>query len=207
MKLRNKQSGFTLAELMIASTVFSVILIVVTVGLIQIGRIYNRGITNSRTQEVARGLMDEITQSIQFNGGNVQDVEHEPSGTSGYCIGTRRFSFRQGRMFTENAGDHGLMADSLPWNCGPTTAAVDLSLSNPWMAWYPQELLLPNMRVSNLVITPIGNNLYSISLTVAYGFDDLLNNPTSANPTCNDGLGRQFCTVLSLNTVVQKRVE
>lgn len=207
MKKRYKQAGFTIAELMIAAAVFSIILIIVTFGLIQIGRIYNRGITNSRTQEVARGIMDEVTQSIQFEGGTINSISHIPSGTSGYCIGTRRVSFRQGRMFTEGTGDHGLMADNVPWNCGPTTGAVDLSQPSPVAAWYPQELLLPNMRVSDLTVTPLSNNLYSVNLKVAYGFDDLLDNPTSTNPTCKEGLARQFCTVLSLNTVVQKRVE
>ncbi len=208
MKIRKTSTGFTIIELMVATTVFSVILVIVTFGLIQIGRVYNRGITNSRTQEVARGIMDEVTQSVQFNGGTVQSISHGSSGTIGYCIGARRYSVRLGRMFTETPGDHGLITDTLPGTCSPTTQAVDLSLSDISTASsYPQELLLPNMRVSNLSITPLSNNLYSVNLKVAYGFDDLLNSPTSTNPTCKDGLGRQFCTILSLDTVVQKRVE
>ena len=59
------QSGFTLLELMIATTIFSVILLLCTVGLIQIGKTYYKGSAIVRTQNVARDITDNITQAIQ----------------------------------------------------------------------------------------------------------------------------------------------
>lgn len=57
-------AGFTIVELMIATVVFSVILILITTGIIQIGKAYYKGIIGSRTQETARKITDEVGRSI-----------------------------------------------------------------------------------------------------------------------------------------------
>lgn len=64
--LRDNQRGFTLLELMIATTIFSSILLLLTFGLINIGKSYYKGRNTARTQELARRVMDEISQSIRF---------------------------------------------------------------------------------------------------------------------------------------------
>ncbi|MEI7632499.1 MAG: prepilin-type N-terminal cleavage/methylation domain-containing protein [bacterium] len=106
--------GFTIVELMVATSVFSAILLISLAGLIQIGRMYQKGVTSSQTQETSRGVMDEITQAIQFNGGNVKspyvinpvadtlpvgpiiavpaaDVSKNAVGY--FCIGTTRYTY------------------------------------------------------------------------------------------------------------------
>lgn len=207
MELKKNSSGFTIIELMIAASVFAVILLIVSISLVRISHIYSKGIITSRTQEVARAIMDEVTHSIRFNGGNIQSISHGPSVTSGYCIGPRRLSVRLGKMLTETPGDHGLIADTLDVPCSSMAQALDLSLSLLPPTQNPQEFLLPEMRISDLSITPLGNSLFAVNLKIAYGVDDLLDNPATTNPTCKQDFGRQFCTVLSLNTVIQKRLE
>ena len=60
------EKGFTLLELMIATTIFSTILLLLTFGLLNIGKGYYKGKNTVRTQEVARRVMDEITQAIRY---------------------------------------------------------------------------------------------------------------------------------------------
>src|SRR5690606_22524615 len=92
MKYVNKisgQKGFTIVELMIATSVFSVVLLLCTYGLLAIGRSYYKGVTISRTQETARLIVDDVAEAIQFNGGA---VVLNPAGRM-YCIGSRRYSY------------------------------------------------------------------------------------------------------------------
>lgn len=63
---RNSE-GFTLVELMIATSIFSVILLLLTFGLLGIGQNYYKGRNSVRTQDTARRIMDEISQAIQFS--------------------------------------------------------------------------------------------------------------------------------------------
>src|SRR3990172_9120101 len=70
---RKGVGGFTIVELMIATTIFSVILLIVTFGMLQIGRTYYKGITLTKTQNAARSIIDTISQDIQFSGEGVTD--------------------------------------------------------------------------------------------------------------------------------------
>ncbi len=100
------QKGFTLVELMIATTVFSVILLGATTAVIQIGRMYYKGVIASRSQETARRVIDEISRAIQFNSGEITNpldgtgqtlVVQQGAGTkigvSSVCVGTTRFTY------------------------------------------------------------------------------------------------------------------
>ena len=113
MIVTKSAKGFTIVELMVATSVFSAILLISLAGLIQIGRMYQKGVTSSQTQETARGVMDEITQAIQFNGGNVKepyiispatDIPRGPeiavtaadvskNAVGYFCIGTTRYTY------------------------------------------------------------------------------------------------------------------
>lgn len=64
--VRSNEKGFTLLELMIATTIFSVILLLLTFGLLNIGKNYFKGKNSARTQEVARRVMDDISQAIRY---------------------------------------------------------------------------------------------------------------------------------------------
>jgi prepilin-type N-terminal cleavage/methylation domain-containing protein len=101
-----EQAGFTLVELLIATSIFSVILLVVTFGMLNIGKIYYRGINSSNTQAVARTISDDIVRDIQFNGGRIKiDTITNDSGSTGYfCIGEKKYSFVLDRQLVQMAG-------------------------------------------------------------------------------------------------------
>jgi len=60
----DKKSGFTLIELMLAMGFVSVLLIAIAMTVIQIGNIYNRGLTLKEVNQAGRSLSSELQRSI-----------------------------------------------------------------------------------------------------------------------------------------------
>lgn len=195
--------GFTIVELLIATLVFSVILLTVTVGIIQITRVYYKGINEANTQDTARGVMDTISQAIQFSGATVSPtVASAPGASTSFCVGNQQFSYRLGYQLVENSPGANQTTKAL-WQ---STASG--CTGNPAAAASGIELLSPKMRLANLTVTQVNGdpNIWKVSVRVVYGDDDLLNSPTSTNASCKGDTGQQFCSVSELTTTVVKRV-
>ncbi len=189
--LRGNGSGFTVIELLIATAVFSTVLLLSTFGIMQVGRTYYKGVTIIRTQNAARNVMDTISQAIQFSGSKPVGTLPTIASTSGrFCIGNTRYEYRIG----SNVGSGGAMrvTENIASGC-PADAAFNQG----------RELLAQNMRISRLVIVDNGNEDYSIQLSVAYGETDLTD-PTTR--LCNSGAGSQFCATSELNTTITRRI-
>lgn len=205
MNLHRDQRAFTIIELMIATVVFSVILLMATYGLLQVGRMFYKGVTISRTQEAARTLMEEITQSIQFSGEQIVEPQNTGSLTlDRFCIGSRRYSFMRGRQITSAINSaRAIVVDEGLSSCGAAQDISNLTSLTPTS----RELLQPGMRLSELTITPLNNGLYEVYVRVVNGDDDLLNNPALADANClNIRQGSQFCAVSEFRTTVLKRI-
>lgn len=210
-----QQAGFTIVELLIATLVFSTILLIATAGLLQIGRLYNKGVINSRTYEVASAIMEDISQSIQFNGGNITSsitsTGVTPDTSTGFCIGQRRYSMIMGKMMADDPASHGLVTDTINGSCNASVPALDLSQPGPRPpgANNPKEFLAPYMRITALEVIPSPNSgsLYKVSLRVAYGEDDLLTTTIGNTAQCKGGSGTEFCSTAELSVIVQKRIK
>lgn len=62
------QKGFTIVELMVALTVLSVLLLVATVTLTEIGRMYNKGVTEATVQDTDRNIVNDISGALAYGG-------------------------------------------------------------------------------------------------------------------------------------------
>jgi prepilin-type N-terminal cleavage/methylation domain-containing protein len=190
---RLNNSAFTIIELMIASTVFSVILLVLTSGLLQVGRLYFKGVTASKTQEATRSIIDEISREIQFSGKTIKTNQ----GTSPdvFCIGDSKYVINLNKVQGTDP-ENGLFAEEKSQDCSATS-------SSPTTAEF--RVLTPtHMRINNLSVSNIpGTNLYTINVKVIYGPADL-----STSGQCDTSIraGGQFCAVSELSTTVEKRV-
>lgn len=215
LSIKTSSGGFTIVELMIASAVFSVILLLCTFGLITLGRVYNKGVTISRTQEVTRTVMDDIAQSIQFSGQNPIILSPSPDGINGFCIDSRRYSFRLG-IRQDVAPNHKVLVSDRA-NCGAGT--VPLAIGNNAAvaaSQEPREFLAGDMRLARLEVMPVAgaSGLYSVRVKVVAGAYDLLtpmphgpNDPAVPTVMCRHEIqGSQFCAAAELSTVVQKRL-
>lgn len=207
-KQRSKQQGFTLLELLIATLVFTMVLIVITACVMQFSKQFYKGSISNFTQNTSRSVMDDISRSIQFNSGDV--VPLTISGVvRGYCIGdSKRYSFVLGRSLVGGAGyEHVLVADNVT-SCGATTVPLDVTTLPPGLGAYPEarELMQSKMRLSNFEISETGG-MYMIKLKVAYGEDDVLNNFGATNASCKLDAGLKYCAISELVTTVKKRVD
>lgn len=204
-------AGFTILELMIAASIFSVILLIIAVGVISFTNSYFKGITTSKTQAAARTIMSAFTQSIQF-GQSVTTPSCDASGVCGMCIDNTTYTYKLGQEVTDSApqaaqhqGFHGLVVDT----AGCTLPATMPNSAN--LLSTQRELLGQQMRINTLSVTPIGN-LYLIHLRLLSGDDDLFT-PTvdgttdwSKDESCAGIAGNQFCAVADLTTTVEKRL-
>lgn len=215
--MRKEQKGFTILELMIATSIFSVILLICAYGLIQIGRIYYKGITSSRTQAVARTISDDITQSIQYGAGNVEltvnpealppvlDVDVD-GGTRTINIGNRQYTYQLGRMLVDGT-TQGREANSV-------LKVQDLN-DNDVPIGNVRELISPRMWLSRFDVTS-GGAAFIVNIQVVSGD---VNQVEDANGVefgapgfnrstlrCKSGAGSQFCAVSGLYTQVVRRL-
>lgn len=202
---RYNDQGFTIVELLIATVIFATILLIVTVGIIQVSRVYYKGQTESNVQDTTRTALDTMTQAIQFNGGNVTATV--TPGVIGqartFCVGNVQFTYVLGYELVTGAPgthqtNHGLLMNTGVTNC-PTAAPATAG----------RELLGTDMRLSNLQVTPIPGtkNIWTVAMSVVFGDDSLLSNPTAPNANCLDQTGGQFCSTASLTTTIVKRVQ
>ena len=186
---RVNNKGFTIIELLIATVIFSVIVLIITTAIIQFGRIYYQGVLQSRTQERARAISEEISKNIQFSKGTVPTVA--PTLSSGsFCIGGHEYTFREGQQV--GGGAQALQVRDNP--------ACPGASPNPNV-----ELLGDSMQLVALEITQSGE-LYTVRVRVAYGAnaDFESNNPTNSCRPIR--LGGQYCAVSDLTTNVVRRL-
>ena len=208
----NEAAGFTIIELMIATLVFSVVLLIVTTGVISLTNQYYKGITSSNTQSVARAVMDTIAQDIQFS--DSLSVTKTPTGSpapaSGYfCVGSHKYTYLLHQQLAKDPSsrtsvqtDKSLIQSSFSGNC----AASGVS-SFPASGVSQRELLTPGMRLANLVVQQgATSNSWKITVRIISGEDDLLTNLASPTAVCNSGAGSQFCAVSELTTTVESRL-
>lgn len=227
-KLNNR--GFTLVELMISISVLATILLLVTIGIIQISKTYYKGITQANTQQKARQIMDTVTQSIQFGNFNTFGGDTNTLGgfdAQSYCIDQQRFTYittavqkrealPSSTTTTPPTARHGLWQDVLTSGvCSDNP--VDMSLVVPSVGG--RELLGDKMRITKFAIEqkdtgPIicKDDLYCVSVTVMYGDEDLIDKTavTIDKWKCQPTAGvfaASFCAKAELTSVVGKRLK
>ncbi|HUD06196.1 MAG TPA: prepilin-type N-terminal cleavage/methylation domain-containing protein [Candidatus Saccharimonadales bacterium] len=215
-------SGFTIIELMIATAVFSVVLIIIVFSIISITRTYTRGITQTNTQNIARNIVNDVSQAIEFDGcggtdGACSATEANPTPGTGYsfCVGSREYIYQIGWevepsfLATDQHSVNGLVVTD-PNPAGSTCPGPSRTFKKTLVP-NGTEFLNPNMRLSYFNISEVGStDLYNVDVEVVYGGSSVLQNPTASNGTtaCLGTVVQQdFCATAKLDTVVQERID
>lgn len=208
-----KQAGFTIIELLIATLVFSMVLLLIAIGVLQFNHAYYSGITQTETQNTARSILEEISQDIQFSGTQITSpiTSNGVDPERGFCIGSDRYSYHLGWELVNsgpNASAHQTLHTFIKDSPGICSGMKAQDFTKP-LASGSTELLSQYMRVSKISVAavPGATGLYKVDVRVVYGDDDLLINPTASNAACKVGSGSQFCAVSELSTVVQQRIQ
>ena len=213
---KRRNAGFTIIELLIATAVFSLILLVVTGGILAFTRTYTKGINETNTQAAARNILGNISQAVQFSSavsGFVGPLNNSGSPASqAFCINNTRYSYLLGYEVEDtyngslHQSPHALVIDNVA-SCSPTDNAQDLAAGT--LDTGSQELLGPHMRLADLSVvqkTFTSPQTFLITVKVIYGYDDLLVSPTTPAANCVGGDGSEFCASASLSALVEKRL-
>ncbi len=204
----SSQFGFTIIELMIATAIFSAVLVIILASFLQVGRIYYKGVSISSTNEAARTLVDDIASDIRI-------TQQQPvQGSNYFCIGQHRYTYElgQGHQVQPNditspsaATSNGIILDHISSGCG---SAGTLSGTNP------QQLLGANMQLNNLNLqcNQFGGQGCTIDAHVIfYGADsNVFYSPSGQTPIlsatdaeCSGNLlSTQFCSVSDFSDTV-----
>ncbi len=222
------QKGFTIIELLIATTIFAVMLLVLSFSLIQISRQYIKSINAGKTQEAARSIVEDISQSIQFgsdaptiiNTAMVPPIQTSTTSESGatatvtakyFCVGDVRYTFFESQAVGEkvfkkstNPGQNIVLWKNkiAPGTC--TAAAINTALS----ASDTSRELMPNgMELELLQVEAAGTSgLYKVTVVVALAAGESDINGFGASATCKIRSGSQFCAVSRLTTYVTRKL-
>lgn len=215
-KLR-REAGFTIMELMIATMVFSVILLLVTYGIIQIGNRYFKATLQSQTQTAARNAIDEVSRNLQFSDGTLSTTTPNSDGVGAYCINNTQYLYMLRKMQVQTGSpQHVLVVRPDPGSCAVPT---DLSYFQNGLGSNERDLLGNRMRLAAFDVSgPNANGVFTITLRVVTGDDDLLCSPSAgctgsdselasnSDITCKGGAGSTYCAYSELSTAVTRRL-
>lgn len=209
-KLNHK--GFTILEMMIATGVFSVVLLLCATAIVQVGRLFYKGVIIDRTQLAARTAIDDVSGSVQFGADSSNFFRSGSQTFSGvtvqsYCLGQVRYSYAPNSYARGSTATgripHVLWKDKYTLSGCPPADITNGALSGG------QELAGDAMRLSRFVITPsaLPTGVYSIELTMSYGATTDLYIAASGYTKCiGDRIGGQFCAVSAITTNAVKRL-
>jgi len=216
--LSQRNGGFTIVELMIASSVFAVLLLVISAGVMSFTRQYYKGVVTTKTQTTARSIMSEVTQAIQFSSTVYTGLSSGSGSEKGFCVDNKLFSYiigqqvmDKGGLVVNHQGYHGFVVDSGGSSCTTTTVPMALPLGSA-LGPGQRELLGDKMRLAALNIS-VNGDLYLVRVRVLYGQDSVLSPAVtsvtdwSKEACANDSAGSQYCAVSDLTTTIQKRLQ
>jgi len=203
---KNKQTGFTIIELLVATAIFSLVLIVFLSAFIKIGNMFYKGVSITNTQEVARTITDDISNDIRFSGSVPTVVSADASGKGYFCIGQHRYKYNLWKQVGVSGNPYGLERETI------ASGACDINA----IGSNPVELLGDRMQLNRISVDSCPNDLCSISmLVVFYGSDNtVLVSPSGSSPaynapdaTCSSGsISSQYCATASYKSTISRKV-
>ncbi|MDB5184080.1 MAG: hypothetical protein JWO07_761 [Candidatus Saccharibacteria bacterium] len=192
-------SGFTIVELLMAMAFVSILLIVITLTVIQISNIYNKGLTmravNQSGTAISADVRQTLSQSHPFdtstsffmqtsNGGATTNIGDAVAGR--LCTGTYTYVWNLGKAKTPvnvyNSSDKQIgfirVRDNGAQYCADLGSKIDSSNSadaREFLSTDTAELAVQSFTVSKLADdTPIGQALYRIVFELGTNNQDAL---------------------------------
>ncbi|MGB4800044.1 MAG: prepilin-type N-terminal cleavage/methylation domain-containing protein [Candidatus Saccharimonadales bacterium] len=222
---QSNAAGFTIVELLIATVVFTGILMLVTAGVTHFSNEYYRASYANTVQSQVRSISDDITQSLQFGAAGLTYTPDGPvPDITASCVGSKMYIFRRGVAFDGSTRYEapGLYRQS--WDGKPESCTAPSNAS--WVPTAGTQLLQKNMRLTQFSISGSDGTGYDVKIRIAYGDIDLLcaaGQPGCATDEpapfttdaavaaagnavqCRSGTGSQFCAVSNIDATVTGR--
>ncbi len=120
-------------ELMIATSVFAMVLLVALTGFLQIGRLFYKGVSDTQTQDVTRQVVNDISTNITATAiGNSLSAISTPAYNY-LCAGPYRYTSAKYDSGGSNNGQPVRFTNDSGLNFDPTTATVNMGLLKDWV--------------------------------------------------------------------------
>jgi prepilin-type N-terminal cleavage/methylation domain-containing protein len=185
---KTRQGGFTIVEMMIAMSVFGVIMLVAAGTVVRFTNNFQKGVVSNTTQATARSIIDTIAQEIQFGGIRPGALNQAADGTLGYCgTSAQNLSTPSAVQGQEMLAPHMRIALFKVTNQG-NFYTVHVKLV------YGDDDLLCSTQFSGSCDS---NNTMNFAT---------LNQNQIAALQCKTNIGSQFCAVSELSTSVHRRL-
>lgn len=204
-------AGFTIMEVLIATMVFTLVLMICVQVITRIGQLYFKGVTSSQIQELTRNLSEEFSGQIQF-GSSIPYPDTITGGDPGtpliFCVGDNRYRVVMNRKLGDPGVDTILQRISYSGACDTTDNGFAGAT----------ELAIKNMRILKLSIIRSVTDPYiwSLNIRLALGDTDIFDYPSGSTDSpevygaaiCRSGIsGSQFCATSELSSTLLRRVK
>lgn len=222
----SSQSGFTIVELMIATVIFSMVLLVCSYAIIHVGRVYYKGLITNRTQDAARKVVDDATRSVQFNNvTSAASVVRPPDGGWGsepdpvsLCVGMDRYTYYKNQL-PQGSGPVGVnnkfvLVKTTKINSSEACTGLgassepDITHTGPELTNGQVNMLGENMRLLDFDVN-CSSGSCDIKVKVSYGDSaDLFEGGGSGDYSVCKGVNSsgQFCASVEYNAEVAGRL-
>lgn len=198
MAYRLNKSGFTIVELMISISVFSVVIILASAAIITVGRQYQFGVSKTRLLDASRELNQKISQDIAYSGGEKKSVADLPAGYTGFCIGSTAYIWVP----------YTVSPDNFDWAKNKFRTA-DLSTGGCNHSSFKSRLINPfpnNVVVTALDIGTTSPYQYNSRFVLADG-TDLFVGKNPNNSCITQQAGGSYCAVVDMNSTITRKVQ
>lgn len=187
---QKNNKGFTIIELLIAMAGFSFVLLLVTVVMINIGNLSSKGINQTKIDDAARYISDDVVSKLKLNQAS-QFSSSSNTFKGVYCVANVMYSYSY-----DTAGANYLR--QMP-KTGSCTTPV---LPNGGINMLPANTKLTYFNVSQY------GNQFVVKVSLLYGSFTAANIPSGDpfNTKCKIDTSYTYCNVTSLETVVSSRV-
>lgn len=186
------RTGFTLVELIVAMAFFSFMLMIISIGVVHIMRIYQSGVASRRTQTSARAVVEEITRDTRA-------ASRIPSAT----LGRNRLCLEGNNTIDYvRTSSHRLEKRVLRTpSCPEAVRPVDISSTNSLIDGDEHNVQLREFNLNP--VTNSDNRIVSVEvvLVVTTGDKELLSG-SNCDPAAR---GAQFCASTQLVGTVSLR--
>lgn len=178
----NKQSGFTLVEIMLAMAIFTFMLLVVSMAYINIARLYNASTAARNVQQNNRFAMEQISRVARSSKTVELPTPDSKGGLTSICFN------RATKFYVDN----GALRQATVTSCSDAPKQED------------QTLTSPGVSVARIEADTPGDSTITLRMWMASRVD-LLDTADPSKLGCKTGAGSEFCAINKLETTVQLR--
>lgn len=171
--------GFTLVELIVAMALFSMMLLIISVGVLQIMKMYQSGLASRQTQQAARLALEDITREVRNSSTAIVPA------LDTLCLeGVQAVQYQVVNKSLQKVTGGSTCA------AGTTTRTLIDGSGKIQVATFLPTLIPPAGTAASVKVV----------LTVTTGAADLL-----SGATCRPGTGSQYCSSTSYSNIISLR--